>query len=111
MTERAGCAAGSNANAAARTKRCSVAYATPERQYLWEVEVSQSASVQAVLAAARELAPDVAVPWEQASVGIFGEPCSRTDVPRNADRIELYRPLAQDPKQARRDRVRRLRRG
>jgi uncharacterized protein len=92
-------------------KHCLVAYATRERQYLWRIEVPENASVQEVLAAARGLAADAAVPWDEASTGIFGEPCARTDVPRDGDRIELYRPLAQDPKQARRERVRRLRRG
>jgi uncharacterized protein len=91
------------------TKHCSVAYGTRDRQYVWEVLVSENASVQEVLAAARQLAAGAAVPWEQASVGIFGEPCKRTDVPHDGDRIELYRPLSADPKQARRDRVRRLR--
>jgi uncharacterized protein len=93
------------------SKHCCVAYGTRDHQYLWEVSVAESANVQEVLAAAREVAGGVAVPWDEASVGIFGEPCSRTDVPLDGDRIELYRPLAQDPKQARRDRVRRLRKG
>jgi uncharacterized protein len=93
------------------TKHCWVAYGTRQHQYLWEVEVAEDASVEAVLAAARDLAGGVAVPWGEACIGIFGESCLRTDVPRDGDRIELYRALAQDPKQARRDRVRRLRRG
>jgi uncharacterized protein len=93
-----------------RTKHCSVAYATRERQYLWSLEVPENASVQDVLSAVRRIAADAVVPWESATLGIFGEPCSRTDVPRDGDRIEIYRPLALDPKQARRDRVRRRRR-
>ena len=103
--------AGNDAEAAARTKHCEVAYGTRDRQYLWRIEVPAGASVQEVLVAAREVAGGVAVPWEKASVGIFGELCSRTDIPRDGDRIELYRPLGQDPKQARRDRVRKLRMG
>lgn len=92
-------------------KRCWVAYATPARQYLWSVEVAEEASVREVLAAARETAPpDAGVPWDESGVGIFGEPCSREHIPRDGDRVELYRPLVHDPKEARRDRVRRLRR-
>ncbi len=90
----------------APTKHCGVAYAARDCQYLWSVEVPRDASVHDVLAAAREIAPDAEVPWDTASVGIFGEPCSRTDIPRDGDRIEIYRPLGQDPKQARRDRAR-----
>jgi uncharacterized protein len=89
-------------------KRCFVAYATRERQYLWPVELAQGASVEAALAAAREGAPQVEVPWEKAEVGIFGEPCARGHVPADGDRIEIYRPLARDPRQARRDRIRGL---
>lgn len=111
VTEPSGRDAGSHAGAARRTKRCWVAYGTQQRQYLWEVEVAEAASVEAVLAAARDLAGGVTLPWDEARIGIFGEPCLRTDVPRDGDRIELYRPLAQDPKVARRERVRRSRKG
>jgi uncharacterized protein len=97
-------------NREAPAKRCWVAYATRERQYLWCVEVAVSASVREVLAAARVAAAGAPVPWEEASVGIFGEPCGRQHIPRDGDRIEIYRPLAHDPKEARRDRARRLRR-
>jgi putative ubiquitin-RnfH superfamily antitoxin RatB of RatAB toxin-antitoxin module len=93
------------------SKRCTVAYATRERQYLWEVELPAEASVAQALEAARQLAGPLAIPWESAPTGIFGEPCRREDVPRAGDRIELYRPLEHDPKQARRERVRRERRG
>lgn len=94
-------------------KRCLVAYATPARQYLWPVELPADGSVGDALAAARaaaesppssgEGAPEVA--WEDASVGIFGELCDRSAIPRDGDRIELYRPLLNDPKEARRARV------
>ncbi len=96
-------------SAAARTKCCVVAYATRERQYLWTVELPQDASVEEALAAARARAPEVDAAWETAKVGIFGEPCSRAHIPRDGDRIEIYRPLAEDPRQARRERARRAR--
>jgi uncharacterized protein len=92
-----------------RTKRCWVAYATRERQYLWSLEVPAGASVADVLAAVREMAAGALIPWDSASVGIFGEPCRGSDIPRDGDRIEIYRPLERDPKQARRDRARRTR--
>jgi putative ubiquitin-RnfH superfamily antitoxin RatB of RatAB toxin-antitoxin module len=43
--------------------------------------------------------------WEQAPIGIFGEPCERDQILREGDRVELYRPLAVDPKAARRARA------
>lgn len=97
--------------AAPSVKRCAVAYAARERQYLWEVELPIGASVEDALLAARSAAASdgagAAIPWEEAAVGIFGEPCERSAIPREGDRIELYRPLLNDPKQARRMRARR----
>lgn len=90
-------------------KRCTVAYATPRRQELWNVELDAAATVADALALARAAAGTVDVPWDTAPVGIFGEPCERTAVPRDGDRIEIYRPLSADPKESRRDRVRRAR--
>jgi putative ubiquitin-RnfH superfamily antitoxin RatB of RatAB toxin-antitoxin module len=59
-----------------------------------------------VLEAARTQCRDVTVPWDTATVGIFGEVCARSVLPRDGDRIELYRPLRIDPKEARRSRAR-----
>ena len=97
-------------------KRCTVAYATRERQYLWTVELPASARIADALAAARAgaaaAAPGIAaaVPWDTASVGIFGEPRGRADTCADGDRIELYRPLPEDPRARRRERARRERR-
>lgn len=40
-------------------------------------------------------------------VGIWGAFCDRNDVLRDKDRVELYRPLRVDPKEARRQKVQR----
>jgi uncharacterized protein len=90
-------------------KKCVVAYATPERQYLWAVELSSDATIRDALEVARQLAGTAEIPWDTADVGVFGDLRSRADIPRAGDRIELYRPLAHDPKESRRDRVKRLR--
>jgi hypothetical protein len=87
-------------------KRCVVAYATPQRQHLWTVELQSGASIADAITAARLLAPRADVPWESAPVGVFGELRARTDVPADGDRIELYRALPNDPRQGRRERVR-----
>ncbi len=86
-------------------KRCVVAYALPQRQWLWEVECPDAATVGDVLARAREAAGPLDVPWE-GPVGIFGALCERSAVPHDGDRIELYRPLSADPKESRRARAR-----
>ncbi len=92
--------------------RCTVAYATRERQYLWSIELAPPASIADALTAARSQAdPQAGIPWEAAAVGMFGEPRARTDACADGDRIELYRPLRKDPREARRERAQRERRG
>jgi uncharacterized protein len=98
--------------AAPPRKRCIVAYATRERQYLWSVELPCQASIADALSAARAAAgPSLDIPWDRAAVGIFGERRARTDPFADGDRIELYRPLRGDPRERRRQRVQRERRG
>jgi putative ubiquitin-RnfH superfamily antitoxin RatB of RatAB toxin-antitoxin module len=103
------------------TKRCVVAYATREHQYLWTVDLTDQATIADALEVARGLAATTLttrgtreeikqVPWDSAPVGIFGEPRNRQDVPSDGDRIEIYRPLQSDPRERRRDRVRKDRR-
>ena len=91
------------------TKRCEVAYATRERQFSWTIELPREASVAEALDAARRGAACAEIPWETADVGIYGEPCARSHVPADGDRIEIYRPLVRDPRQARLERVQRSR--
>ena len=87
-------------------KRCTVAYALADTQWLWPLELPVDATVADALAAARLIAtsaPDLA--WESASVGVFGVVCAREFVFADGDRIEIYRPLAVDPRAARRERA------
>ena len=90
-------------------KTCTVVFAMPERQWLWQVSLPESGTVAEALALAREMARkepmEADVPWD-ADVGIFGEICDRAAVPREGDRIELYRVLKSDPKESRRERAR-----
>lgn len=50
------------------------------------------------------LGPDVI---DGLRLGVWGRPCEPQAVLRDRDRIELYRPLQVDPKEARRQRYRR----
>jgi hypothetical protein len=79
-----------------------VVYADPVRQYLWPVVLPADATIADAIAAARRQAPDADIPWDSAPVGIFGEARGRADLPADGDRIELYRPLRDDPKERRR---------
>jgi len=91
-------------------KHCTVAFALPDRQFLWPVELPVEASVAQLLERARQQAAacgeDGQVPWDTQSLGIFGEPCRREDIPRDGDRVEIYRALINDPRASRRARVR-----
>jgi putative ubiquitin-RnfH superfamily antitoxin RatB of RatAB toxin-antitoxin module len=91
-------------------KRCVVAYATRDEQFLWSVELPDDATVADALAAARALAKRDDVPWDSSDLGIFGQICNRGDIPEEGDRIEIYRPLKSDPRERRRERVREERR-
>lgn len=95
-------------------KRCTVAFATRERQFLFRVELPVDACIAEALAAARALAASAQlaaeIPWDSGSVGVFGELRTRSDPCADGDRIELYRPLERDPRERRRERVQRERR-
>lgn len=83
-------------------KRCVIAFAGATRQYLWPVVLAADATIGEAIEAARRQAQDADVPWDSAPVGIFGELRSRADLPADGDRIELYRPLREDPRARRR---------
>jgi len=73
--------------------------------------VADGATVELVLGAARAELQQRGVSidenfWNSAPVGIFGERCERSRLICDGDRIEMYRPLAVDPKHARRERAR-----
>ena len=88
------------------TIRVSVVYADPQRQITREVEIRTDATVADAIAVSgilRELPPDFA----PAGIGIFGSKVARDARLRDGNRIELYRPLQIDPKEARRKRAQR----
>ena len=78
-----------------------VVYATPERQWLIGLELPASATVDdAVHAALSAELP--ASDWRQLPVGIWGRLVERSQPLKEGDRVELYRPLQRDPREARR---------
>jgi putative ubiquitin-RnfH superfamily antitoxin RatB of RatAB toxin-antitoxin module len=88
----------------AETIRVEVAYADPQRQVLLAVAVAAGSTVTDAIAASGILAQ---LPgFVPAGIGIFGRLVEPDTLLRDGDRVELYRPLQIDPKQARRNRVR-----
>lgn len=84
-----------------------VAYATPERQEILVVAVAEGASAyDAVLKSGiLEVFPEIDP--ETIDMGVFGKVIKKPkeQVLHAGDRVELYRPLKIDPKQARLNRA------
>lgn len=90
--------------AADATIRVVVAHSPGPRQVLTStVELATGATVRDALRAAGMNAD------EAASVGIWGRVCTLDAPLREGDRVEVYRPLTVDPKEARRLRYKRHR--
>lgn len=89
--------------------RVEVAYALPQGAVLRTYELSASATVEDALAAAGADPAFAGIDLDRSRIGVFGTPV-RCDQPLNeGDRVEIYRPLAVDPKAARRARVKQAR--
>lgn len=82
--------------------RVEVVYATPRRQLLVAVELVRNATVtDAIEAALTPEFPEAALVGLQA--GVWGRPVARSHTLNDGDRVELYRPLRRDPRDARRE--------
>jgi putative ubiquitin-RnfH superfamily antitoxin RatB of RatAB toxin-antitoxin module len=86
----------------------------PQGPILCPLSLPADATIAAALLQARgqlqEMGIDAGIDWESATTGVWGVRCERNKVPRDGDRIELYRPLTADPRHRRRQRVRAARR-
>lgn len=89
--------------------RVEVAWATPERQVVVPVEVPEGATVEDAVQISRLLQTCPDAVFDPERVGIFGRRVQPGDAVRDGDRIELYRPLIADPREARRARAERAR--
>jgi putative ubiquitin-RnfH superfamily antitoxin RatB of RatAB toxin-antitoxin module len=92
-------------------KRCLVACDSRDGVHCVEIELDAAATIADALRAARALLPAVEADWDRGSTGVWGEIRPLAWCPADGDRVELYRPLPQDPRARRRERVQRARRG
>lgn len=81
-----------------------VAYATPAKQVECPLEIQPGVTVRDAIQQSGILATFPEMPFPDIAVGIFSEPVSLDTVLQAGDRVEIYRPLAMDPKEARRRR-------
>lgn len=89
-----------------------VAYALPQRQWLESLQVADGCSLlQALAQSGLAQAEPQLLPWDACTLGVWGEversPATR--ILQDGDRIEVYRALLNDPKEARQARARRAR--
>lgn len=87
--------------------RVEVAYATPSRQSLIDVQVPKGATVREAIVSSGILEAFPDIDLDTAVTGIFSERVGLETMLSAGDRIEIYRPLEKDPKEARRERARR----
>lgn len=89
------------------TIRVEVVYALAHTQTIVELELQQGARVADAIAASR--LPELLGDLSGHNMGIWGVPALPDAELRDRDRIEIYRELIADPKQARRQRARQQR--
>jgi len=84
-----------------------VAYATPEQQVIIALELPEGATVETAISASGLLQRFSDIDLSQNAVGVFGKVCALNQPLKAGDRVEIYRALQHDPKEARRQRANR----
>lgn len=82
-----------------------VAYARPEHQVIIPLEVPLGSSVEDAIRASGILDTYSEIDLAQNKVGLFGKLTKLDTTLRAKDRVEIYRPLIADPKEARKRRA------
>ncbi len=86
--------------------RVEVAFAEPGRQFLRGLEIAAGSTLADAIAASG-VADILDIDVDSLDAGIWSKPAARERVLVDGDRVELYRPLRIDPKDARRERAKR----
>lgn len=81
-----------------------VIYCDPERQWIIPVALSYPSTVRQAIIQSNILSQDPHLELEKLTVGIFSQRVTLDTCLSSGDRVEIYRPLLIDPKQARRKR-------
>lgn len=84
-----------------------VAYALRDRQVLLTVQLEEGCTVEQAIRRSGILSAFPEIEIARSEVGIFGRVVSLDARVRDGDRVEIYRPLIADPKDARRQRAQR----
>jgi len=90
--------------------RVEVVYALRDRQLLLEVTLARGATARQAVERSGILQRCPEIDLARSTLGVFGRIASPDVRLRHGDRVEIYRPLVADPKDARRERARRTKR-
>jgi len=82
-----------------------VAYAKPEEQVIVTVKVPQGTTIEQAVELSGLLARFPEISCSESKAGVFGMVCKPGQAVKQGDRVEVYRPLIHDPKEARRQRA------
>jgi hypothetical protein len=82
-----------------------VAYARPDVQVILALELAEGSTAEFAIRQSGILERFPEIDLDQNRIGIFSKPCKLEQILRAGDRVEIYRPLIADPKEARRNRA------
>ena len=86
-----------------------VAYAEPQEQHIVTLEVPIGITIETAIDRSGLLLKFPEIDFARNKVGVFSKVRNLTDLVQAGDRIEIYRPLEIDPKDARRKRAQKKR--
>jgi uncharacterized protein len=87
------------------TLKVEVAYALPEEQHIFSLEVPQGTTAGQAIERSGVLERFPGIDLATQKIGIFGKLNKPDYVLRPGDRVEIYRPLIADPKEVRKQRA------
>lgn len=93
--------------AATELMHVEVAYAEPSAQVVVPLRVARGTTARDAVLASGLLARFPGIDLDRGGLGVFGVRVEPGHVLRDGDRVEIYRPLTVDPKEARRRRAQR----
>lgn len=82
-----------------------VAFANPDEQLIIPVQLAEGSSVQQAINQSGILERYPEIDLSVMKVGVFGKICALEKIVEAGDRVEIYRPLLQNPMEARRNRA------
>ena len=85
--------------------RVEVAYARPDVQVIFSIELAEGSAAEYAIRQSGVLERFPEIDLEQNKIGIFSKACKLDQILRAGDRVEIYRPLIADPKESRRSRA------